>query len=83
MGVYEECRHYLRRSTPTGELVQRCRVSANGEDPFSCPEGCLFMEERALSGAGWTQAPVQRMSNTADGLAALPPARKKKPRRKR
>ncbi len=83
MGVYEDCRHYLHRSTATGEVVQRCRLSANREDPFACPEDCLFREDRAVSAAGWTQAPVERMSNTADGLGAVPPAKRKKPRRKR
>ncbi len=83
MGVYEDCRHYLQRSTPTGEVVQRCRLSVNTEDPFSCPPDCLFKEARSLMGAGWAQAPVERMSNTADGLNALPPQKRKKPRKKR
>ena len=83
MGVYEECRHYLRRSTASGEVLERCRLTVNLEDPFACPVDCLFKEDRAVSGAGWTQAPVERMSNTADGLNALPPQKQKKPRRKR
>ena len=83
MGVYEDCRHYLHRSSATGEALQRCRVSANTEDPFACPTDCLFHEARSLSGAGWTQAPAERMSNTADGLVGLPPAKRKKPRKKR
>ncbi len=82
MGVREDCRHYVQRSTPTGEAVKRCRLSVN-EDPFACPEGCIFFEQRSLSGAGWTQAPTTRMSNTADALNAVPPAKRKKPRRKR
>lgn len=84
MGVREDCRHYLQRSTPTGEMVQRCRLTANAE-PFACPEGCLFFEGRSLSGAGWAQAPAAPMSNTADALNALPPEKEKrrKPRRKR
>lgn len=83
MPVYEDCRHYLRRSTPTGEAVQRCRLAANLEGPFACPEGCLFMEVRVVSDSGWTQAPVDRMSNTADGLDSLPPAKRKKPKKRR
>lgn len=82
MGVREDCRHYVQRSTPTGEVVRRCRLSAN-EEPFACPEDCLFFESRSLSGAGWAQAPATRMTNTADALNALPPAKRKKPRRKR
>lgn len=83
MGVYEDCRHYVHRSTSSGEVIQRCRLSANTEDPFACPPDCLFRESRALSGAGWTQAPTERMSNTADGLDALPPAKRKRPKRRR
>jgi hypothetical protein len=81
--VREDCRHYLARSTPSGEVVQRCRLAANREDPFACPEGCLFYEGRALSEAGWAQAPAEPMSNTADGLIDLPPAKRKRPRKRR
>jgi hypothetical protein len=83
MGVREDCRHYLHRSTPTGEAMQRCRVSANSEDPFTCPEGCLFFEGRSVSGAGWVQPPSQPMSNTADLLNSLPTTKPKKGRKKR
>ncbi len=83
MAVRDDCRHYLHRSTPTGEAVQRCRVSANQENPFACPDGCLFFEPRALSGAGWAQAPSEPMSNTADGLQGLPPPKRKRTRKKR
>lgn len=83
MGVYEDCRHYVQRTLSSGDLFQRCRLSVNGEDPFSCPEGCLFKEGRSFLGAGWAQAPVERMSNTADGLQALPPPKRKRPRKKR
>ncbi len=61
----------------------RCRLSANTEDPFACPTGCLFKETRVMSGVGWTQAPTTPMSNTADALNALPPQKRKKPRKKR
>lgn len=83
MGVYEDCRHYLQRSTPTGELVQRCRLAVNAEDPFSCPPDCLFKETRSYVGPGWAQAPAERMTNTADGLNSLPPQKRKKPRKRR
>jgi len=81
MAVRDDCRHYLRRSTPSGDAMQRCRLTANEEHPFACPDGCLFYEERAVSGAGWAQAPSQPMSNTADGLQNLPPQKRR--RRKR
>ena len=53
MGVRKDCRHYSTRSTSTGDLVQRCRVEANGTAPFTCPEHCLFFEPRSISNAGW------------------------------
>ncbi len=53
MAVREDCRHYSSRSTGTGDLVQRCRLGANDEAPFACPEGCLFFEPRLVSEAGW------------------------------
>jgi hypothetical protein len=80
--VYEDCRHYLLRSGP-GEAQQRCRLDAAARDPFECPEGCLFHEVRVVSGAGWVQPASEPMSNTADGLAALPRPRRRKPRRGR
>jgi hypothetical protein len=79
MAVNQSCRHYLGRSSPSGEVVQRCRVSANGEDPFSCPDDCLFFEPRAVNDAGWAVGSPTPMSNTADGLLDLP----KTPRRRR
>jgi hypothetical protein len=86
MAVRDDCRHYVHRSTPTGEAMQRCRLSVNGESPFSCPDGCLFFEARSFSGvagAGWTPAPTQPMSNTADGLLDLPPEPKRRRRKRR
>jgi hypothetical protein len=51
--VREDCRHYSTRSVPGGDLVQRCRLGANDEAPFACPDGCLFFESRAITDAGW------------------------------
>jgi hypothetical protein len=83
MAVRDDCRHYLHRSTPTGEALQRCRLSVNQEGPFGCPDGCLFFEGRPVSAAGWAQPPSQPMSNTADALHALPPQSKRKRGRKK
>lgn len=88
MAVREDCRHYLGRSTAGGDIIRRCRLSVNTEDPFACPDGCLFFEERPVSGVGWTQAPTEAMSNTADRLAGMPPTKrsrkpKPKPKKKR
>jgi hypothetical protein len=76
MAVEENCRHYLRRSTPTGEALERCRLNVALADPFACPEGCLFFEPRRVSSAGWTAPPSVPMSNTASGLVDLPPSPK-------
>jgi hypothetical protein len=78
MAVREDCRHYLRRTTSTGEAVERCRLNANEVNPFACPEGCVFFEKRALSSAGWTQPPTTPMSNTGLGLLNLPDEPKKR-----
>lgn len=53
--VREDCRHYSSRTLPTGETVQRCRLGANTEAPFSCPADCLFFEPRAISDTGWNR----------------------------
>ena len=53
MAVREDCRHYSTRRTPTGEVVQRCRLDAAEVAPFACPEGCLFFEPRSITDAGW------------------------------
>ncbi len=54
MAVRVDCRHYSTRSLATGEVVERCRLGANEQMPFSCPEGCVFFEPRAGMSAGWT-----------------------------
>jgi len=55
MAVRRDCRHYSTRSTGAGadEVVQRCRLGANEDAPFACPEHCLFFEERSITDAGW------------------------------
>lgn len=53
--VRKDCRHYSTRSTPTGDVMQRCRLGANEEVPFACPEDCLFFEPRSITDTGWTR----------------------------
>jgi hypothetical protein len=53
MAVRQDCRHYSTRTTAAGEVIQRCRVEANEDTPFACPEGCLFFEPRSIADAGW------------------------------
>jgi hypothetical protein len=83
MTVRDDCRHYVGRTITSGEVVRRCRVGAAVEAPFACPDGCLFFEPRALTGAGWAQAPSVPMSNTADGLANLPEPKRRRGKGKR
>jgi hypothetical protein len=37
----------------SGETVQRCRLSANTDAPFACPDDCVFFEPRSLTATGW------------------------------
>lgn len=53
MAVREDCRHYSTRTTPGGDVLQRCRLGANEEVPFACPEDCVFFEPRAITDTGW------------------------------
>ena len=80
MGVREDCRHYLQRTTAGGEVMRRCRVAASEGPPFACPQGCLFFEERALSRVGWAKEADVPMTNTSVGLAGLAPKPDRAPR---
>jgi len=42
------------QTTAREDKLEKCRVGANEQLPFACPEGCLFYEPRKVSGAGWT-----------------------------
>lgn len=53
VGVREDCRHYSSRTSGSGEVVQRCKLGANEEVPFACPEDCVFFEPRSVSDTGW------------------------------
>jgi hypothetical protein len=35
------------------DMIQRCRVAANVDMPFACPDDCLFFEARSITDAGW------------------------------
>ncbi len=58
VAVRTDCRHFSSRTTPAGDVVPRCRLGANEEVPFACPDGCLFFEPRHVSDAGWTRDPT-------------------------
>ena len=53
MTVRADCSHYSTRSMPGGDAVQRCRVTANDDAPFGCPDHCLFFEPRSITATGW------------------------------
>jgi hypothetical protein len=53
MGVQANCRHYSSRSTPAGDVLERCRIGVNQEMPFACPDDCVFFEPRKISDTGW------------------------------
>jgi hypothetical protein len=53
MGVQEDCRHYVRRSTSGGDRIEQCKLGANTIDPFACPDGCIFFEARTVANQGW------------------------------
>ena len=60
MGVRNDCRHYVERTTSGLEKVERCRLDVAELDPFGCPEGCLFFEPRKIADQGWTIDPRKR-----------------------
>lgn len=49
----EDCRHYVRRSTAGGDAIEQCKLGANENDPFACPDQCLFHEPRKISDIGF------------------------------
>ena len=44
---------FYRSAQRTARQVQRCRVAANLDAPFACPDDCLFFESRSITDAGW------------------------------
>jgi len=54
MAVLSDCRHYIMQTTTHEEKLEKCRMGANEQLPFACPDGCLFYEPRKVTGAGWT-----------------------------
>lgn len=53
-GIRHDCRHFSTRTTAGDEVLQRCRLGANADFPFACPDDCLFFEPKRISGTGWT-----------------------------
>ncbi|MGA8297115.1 MAG: hypothetical protein WB770_08755 [Acidimicrobiales bacterium] len=53
MTVRDDCRHYIMQTIRSNERIERCRLGANLQMPFDCPDGCVFYEPRRTSSAGW------------------------------
>jgi len=53
MAIKEDCRHFVLQTIASGDRLERCRLGANENVPFACPEGCVFYEPRSTSSAGW------------------------------
>lgn len=53
MPVSPDCRYYVMQTTRVGEKVEQCKMGANEQLPFACPDNCLFFEPRRVSRAGW------------------------------
>lgn len=60
MPVRDDCRHYIGRSTAGNEKLERCRLGAAEDEPFACPDGCLFFEPRRISQVGFETGDVDR-----------------------
>lgn len=60
--VNDNCRHYVMQTTAGGEKLERCKLGANQQLPFACPDGCVFFEARSVSSAGWQVSRDDRSS---------------------
>lgn len=60
MAIQEDCRHYVMQTVRGFERLERCRLGANENVPFACPDGCVFYESRRTSSAGWHVAEQDR-----------------------
>lgn len=54
VGMRTDCRHYVRRTSVAGEVVEACRIDAAPDAPYSCPDNCPLFEKVTVSRAGWT-----------------------------
>jgi predicted ABC-class ATPase len=54
VSVRDNCKHYILQSVSVGDKLERCRLAMNKEIPFSCPEDCIFFEQKTgISKVGW------------------------------
>lgn len=53
MGMRTDCKHYFRKTTQSGGVVEQCAIGRAPDAPERCPEGCPFFEKRQISHAGF------------------------------
>ncbi len=53
MGMRTQCKHYFRRTTPAGGVVESCALDAAPDAPETCPADCVYFEKRKLATAGF------------------------------
>jgi hypothetical protein len=41
------------QTASNGDRIEKCRLGANEQLPFACPEGCVLYEKSKLSQVGW------------------------------
>ena len=51
--INEECKYLISRTMANNERILKCKLDANQDVPFACPEGCVFFERKTTSSAGW------------------------------
>src|SRR5688572_23576115 len=66
VGMRTDCRHYVRRTSVSGEVVEACRLNAAPEAPYKCPDACAFFEKVRVSRAGWTVGSLGAPEPTAN-----------------
>jgi hypothetical protein len=52
MPMRVDCKHYVSRSYPNGDVVRKCAIGLAPEAPWRCPADCVGYERQMMS-AGW------------------------------
>jgi hypothetical protein len=66
MGMRTDCRHYTRRTSAAGEVVEACRLDAAPDAPYTCPSHCPLYEKVKVNRAGWTVGSLGNPEPTAN-----------------
>ena len=54
----QDCKHYQRRTYPSGETVRKCNLDLAPEAPWRCPENCPAFKPR-MADVGWSYGTLQ------------------------